>query len=86
MNTPRVFRFLLPIQRLLPYGIIKRIVSMNMGAPVGLTNIAGPGAPVYLGGQRVVGKYAIVGLQWPHACELSTALRDSNSIIIIVLS
>ncbi|OXA37970.1 putative diacylglycerol O-acyltransferase tgs1 [Folsomia candida] len=60
-------RLVVPIQSLLPTWAWEKVTRIRMGAPIGCTNMVGPAQAVTLCGNRVLQKYAYVGLLWPHS-------------------
>jgi hypothetical protein len=67
-HWPQIYSVLiLPFQSLLPTGVWKWVTQTQMGAPFGATNLSGPFHQVTLCGNKVLEKYAYVGLLWRHS-------------------
>ncbi|CAG7673142.1 unnamed protein product [Allacma fusca] len=84
LRAPQLYPWFVHLHSLLPYCVLKWIRSQTMGCATGLTNLAGPKRPVFLTGQRVLDKFAVLGLQWPEAA-MSFGFFSYNDRMTITL-
>lgn len=76
-QSPEIYYSLIRIYSLFPKPILSFLSGYNIGASIGVTNMADSTKPVFIGGKMVSRKYAYFGLQWKHASK-STFVEDPS--------